>query len=72
MWVTSSSNVPAATSVKHSAKIQVCSMLSCCAVFQLHMVSQKTTIKDVYYRSTILASKWLEAFSRTAQGGSVF
>ena len=46
-------------------------MFSYYVMFQLHMVSQKTAIKDEYYRSNILANKWLEAFNRTAQEGSV-
>ena len=40
------SAVPAVTSVKHPAKIQIWSIFSCYAMFQVCIVSQKTAISD--------------------------
>ena len=63
--------MPVVTSVKHPAEIRIWSTFSCCAMFQLHMMSRKTTIRDEYYRNNSLANIWLKAFNRTAQEGSV-
>ena len=51
--------------------LKICNFQCNRATFQLHMVSQKTAIKDEYYRNDTLANKCLEAFNRQAQEGSV-
>ena len=71
VWARNSAEVEPCVQVKFPGKINVWGMMSHRAVSELHIVPQKQTINDCYYRNYILEKTCKDAIERRSDYGSI-